>query len=204
MDQVKIGKFIAEQRKQKGLTQMQLAERLGVTDRAVSKWENGRSMPDTSIMLELCDTLKISVNELLLGEVITMENYNEKSEKLLLEMTKAKEDADKRLLAMEWVIGGLSVFILLASAVLAAYLPIDEWIRIVIIVVGGVVCLVGSLFAMRLEQVAGYYECKNCGHRYVPTYKDAILAMHMGRTRYLKCPECGKRTWNKKVISKKP
>ena len=204
MDQVKIGKFIAEQRKQKGLTQMQLAERLGVTDRAVSKWENGRSMPDTSIMLELCDALKISVNELLLGEVITMENYNEKSEKLLLEMTKAKEDADKRLLTMEWVIGGLSLFILLASTVLAAYLPIDEWIRIVIIVVGGVVCLVGFLFAMRLEQVAGYYECKNCGHRYVPTYKDAILAMHMGRTRYLKCPECGKRTWNKKVISKKP
>ena len=204
MDQVKIGKFIAEQRKQKGLTQMQLAERLGVTDRAVSKWENGRSMPDTSIMLELCDALKISVNELLLGEVITMENYNEKSEKLLLEMTKAKEDADKRLLTMEWVIGGLSLFILLASTVLAAYLPIDEWIRIVIIVVGGVVCLVGVLFAMRLEQVAGYYECKNCGHRYVPSYKDAILAMHMGRTRYLKCPECGKRTWNKKVISKKP
>lgn len=204
MDQVKIGKFIAEQRKQKGLTQMQLAERLGVTDRAVSKWENGRSMPDTSIMLELCDALKISVNELLLGEVITMENYNEKSEKLLLEMTKAKEDADKRLLTMEWVIGGLSLFILLASTVLAAYLPIDEWIRIVIIVVGGVVCLVGFLFAMRLEQVAGYYECKNCGHRYVPSYKDAILAMHMGRTRYLKCPECGKRTWNKKVISKKP
>ena len=204
MDQVKIGKFIAEQRKQNGFTQMQLAERLGVTDRAVSKWENGRSMPDTSIMLELCDTLKISVNELLLGEVITMENYNEKSEKLLLEMTKAKEDADKRLLAMEWVIGGLSVFILLASTVLAAYLPIDEWIRIVIIVVGGVVCLVGFLFAMRLEQVAGYYECKNCGHRYVPTYKAAMLAMHMGRTRYLKCPECGKRTWNKKVISKKP
>ena len=204
MDQVKIGKFIAEQRKQKGLTQMQLAERLGVTDRAVSKWENGRSMPDTSIMLELCDALKISVNELLLGEVITMENYNEKSEKLLLEMTKAKEDADKRLLTMEWVIGGLSLFILLASTVLAAYLPIDEWIRIVIIVVGGVVCLVGVLFAMRLEQVAGYYECKNCGHRYVPSYKDAILAMHMGRTRYLKCPECGKRTWNKKVISKNP
>ena len=204
MDQVKIGKFIAEQRKQKGLTQMQLAERLGVTDRAVSKWENGRSMPDTSIMLELCDALKISVNELLLGEVITMENYNEKSEKLLLEMTKAKEDADKRLLTMEWVIGGLSLFILLASTVLAAYLPIDEWIRIVIIVVGGVVCLVGVLFAMRLEQVAGYYECKSCGHRYVPSYKDAILAMHMGRTRYLKCPECGKRTWNKKVISKNP
>ena len=202
MDQVKIGRFIAERRKLSNMTQAQLAEKLGVTDRAVSKWETGRAMPDTSIMLDLCHALNISVNDLLLGEVTTVENHNEKNEKLLIELTKAKEDADRRLLAMEIVIGSLSVFILLASCVLAAYLTIDEWIRIVIIAVGFVVALVGFLFAMRLEQVAGYYECGNCGHRYVPTYKDAMMAMHMGRTRYLKCPECHKRTWNKKVISK--
>lgn len=202
MDQIKIGRFIAERRKLGNMTQMQLAERLGVTDRAVSKWETGRAMPDTSIMLDLCHALNISVNDLLLGEVTTVENHNEKNEKLLLEITKAKEDADRRLLAMEIVIGSLSVFILLAACVLGAYLQVDEWIRIVIIVVGMVVALVGFLFAMRLEQVAGYYECGNCGHRYVPAYKDAMLAMHVGRTRYLKCPECHKRTWNKKVISK--
>ena len=202
MDQIKIGRFIAERRKLCNMTQVQLAERLGVTDRAVSKWETGRAMPDTSIMLDLCHTLNISVNDLLLGEVTTVENHNEKNEKLLLEITKAKEDADRRLLAMECVIGGLSVFILLAAGILSAYLQVDTWIRIVIIVVGAVVCLIGCLFAMRLEQVAGYYECGNCGHRYVPTYKDAMLAMHMGRTRYLQCPECHKRTWNKKVISK--
>ena len=202
MDQIKIGRFIAERRKLGNMTQMQLAERLGVTDRAVSKWETGRAMPDTSIMLDLCHALNISVNDLLLGEVTTVENHNEKNEKLLLEITRAKEDADRRLLAMEWVIGGLSVFILLASCVLAAYLSIDEWIRIVIVAVGFVVAVIGFLFAMRLEQVAGYYECGNCGHRYVPAYKDAMLAMHVGRTRYLKCPECHKRTWNKKVISK--
>lgn len=202
MDQIKIGKFIAERRKLNNMTQMQLAEKLGVTDRAVSKWENGRAMPDTAIMLDLCCALNISVNDLLLGEVTNMENYNEKNEKLLLEITKEKEEADRRLLAMEWVIGGLSVFILLASCLLAAYLPIDEWIRIVIIAVGSVVCIVGFLFAMRLEQVAGYYECRNCGHRYVPTYKAMTFAMHYGRTRYLKCPECHKRSWSKKVISK--
>ena len=74
MDQVKIGKFIAECRKKNMLTQMQLAEKLNITDRAVSKWETGKAMPDTSIMLELCDILGISVNDLLSGEVVSMEN----------------------------------------------------------------------------------------------------------------------------------
>ena len=82
MDQVKIGKFIAECRKRNNLTQMQLAEKLNITDRAISKWENGKAMPDSSIMLDLCQELKINVNELLSGEVIKMENYNEKAEEL--------------------------------------------------------------------------------------------------------------------------
>ena len=67
MDQLKIGKFIAECRKQKQLTQLQLADKLGITDKAISKWERGIAMPDTSIMLELCNILGISVNELLNG-----------------------------------------------------------------------------------------------------------------------------------------
>lgn len=202
MDQIKIGRFIAERRRLNNMTQMQLAEKLGVTDRAVSKWENGRAMPDTSIMLDLCHELKISVNDLLLGEVVGMENYNEKSEKLLLEITKEKEESDKRLLAMEWVIGGLSVFILLAACVIGAYMPVDEWIRIVVIIVGMIVALVGFSFAMIIEQVAGYYKCNCCGHRYVPKLGAMYFAMHLGRTRYLKCPKCHKRSWNKKVISK--
>ena len=90
MDQIKIGRFIAECRKKQNLTQMQLAEELEITDRAVSKWENGKSMPDSSIMLDLCGLLKISVNDLLNGEVVIMENYNEKTEQLLLEMVKQK------------------------------------------------------------------------------------------------------------------
>ena len=98
MDQVKIGKFIAECRKKENMTQMQLAEKLGITDRAVSKWETGRAMPDSSIMLELCGILGINVNDLLSGEVVTMENYNKEMEKKLLELIKEKEQADKRLL----------------------------------------------------------------------------------------------------------
>ena len=86
MDQIKIGKFIAERRKAQNLTQMQLAEQLGITDRAVSKWENGKALPDATLMLELCGILGISVNDLLTGEVVTMENYQENMEKKLLEM----------------------------------------------------------------------------------------------------------------------
>ena len=93
MDQIKIGRFIAGCRKKANLTQMQLAEKLGITDKAISKWERGIAMPDTSIMLELCDILCISVNELLSGEKINMENSNQKNEQLLLDMAK---ELDKR------------------------------------------------------------------------------------------------------------
>ena len=96
MDQIKIGKFIAECRKNANLTQMQLSEKLGITDKAISKWERGISMPDTSIMLELCDILGISVNELLSGEIINMENNHQKNEQLLLDMAKELERKTKQ------------------------------------------------------------------------------------------------------------
>ncbi|MBE6541258.1 MAG: helix-turn-helix transcriptional regulator [Ruminococcaceae bacterium] len=105
MDQIKIGKFIAECRKKEKLTQMQLAEKLNITDRAVSKWERGKAMPDSSIMLELCGVLGITVNDLLSGEVVTMENYNKEMENNLIEMVKEKEAADRRLLTIEIVLG---------------------------------------------------------------------------------------------------
>ena len=202
MDQVKIGKFIAERRKNANLTQMQLAEMLGITDRAVSKWETGKAMPDSSLMLELCEILGISVNDLLSGEVVTMDNYNKEMENKLLNLVKDKEQADKRLLTMEIFVGVLCVVIMLALDVIAAYVPMEDWLRIVLVVIGTVPILIALPFMLKIEQVAGYYECKVCGHRYVPTYKAVNLAMHMGRTRYMKCPKCGKKSWQRKVISK--
>ena len=202
MDQVKIGKFIAERRKKANLTQMQLAEKLNITDRAVSKWETGKSMPDSSIMLELCCVLGISVNDLLSGEVVGMDNYNNEMEKKLIEMVKEKEASDRRLLTLEWVIGVLSVIVLIVPVEISAYFPMENWQRIVLIVSGLIPCFIGILFAVKIEQVAGYYECKHCKHKYVPTYKAVNLAPHMGRTRYMKCPKCSKKSWQKKVISK--
>ncbi len=202
MDQVKIGKFIAECRKKNNLTQMQLAEKLNITDRAISKWENGRSMPDSSIMLDLCHELKISVNDLLSGEVVTMDKYNKEIENKLIEMVRQKEEGDKRLLTLEWVIGILSCIILFVPMFIGALAPIEDWQKIVLVFSGFIPGFVGLFFAIRIEQTAGYYECQHCHHKYVPTFKSTFLAMHIGRTRYMKCPECKKRSWNKKVLSK--
>ncbi len=202
MDQIKIGKFIAQCRKNAGLTQMQLAEKLNITDRAVSKWETGRSLPDSSIMLELCELLDISVNELLNGERIEMENYNEKLEATVFEMVKQKEESDKRLLGMEIVLGVCCVLPLIAAVIIASVVPMEEWLAGVIVGAGLLPLLIATPFALKIEQKAGYYQCQKCGHRYVPKYINVFTAMHSGRTRYMKCPECHKRSWQKKVISK--
>ena len=202
MDQIKIGKFISERRKKQNLTQMQLAEKLNITDRAVSKWETGRAMPDSSIMLELCDILEISVNELLNGEKISEVDYKKELENRLVEMIKEKEKCDKRMITFEVVIGVLSTVILLAPVFAGALLPLEDWQRIIIVFSGFIPGIVGFFFALRIEQVAGYYECKHCKHRYVPTYKAVTMAPHMGSTRYMKCPNCNKKSWQKKVLNK--
>ena len=202
MDQIKIGRFIAERRKMRSLTQAQLAEKLNITDRAVSKWENGRSLPDSSIMLELCDILEITVNDLLCGEVVVVEKYDKNLEKNLLEMMKEKEKADRNLLTIESVMGFVSIGIMLGLCILAAYAPIEDWVRIVLIIIGFIPVLVLIPFLIRIEQVAGYYECQKCGNRYIPKYGSVLMSMHMGRTRYMKCPKCHKTSWQKKVISK--
>ena len=202
MDQVKIGRFIAEQRKANHMTQMQLAERLNITDRAVSKWETGRSMPDSSIMLELCDVLNVTINDLFNGEVIVMEDYKKKTEMLLLEMTKQKEASDKKLLSLEILIGVFSSIILCTFVFVASFAPMENWLRVCLIVSGFIMFLIGVAVAVRIEQTAGYYVCAECGHHYVPTFKSTLMAPHMGRTRRMKCPECGKTSWNKKVVSK--
>ena len=202
MDQVKIGKFISERRKGVNLTQMQLAEKLNITDRAISKWETGKAMPDSSIMLDLCGLLNITVNDLLCGEVVIMENYNKELENNLLEMVKQKEESDKRLLYMEVVTGVLCMIVFFALVMIASLVTMEEWLRILLILIGFFPLVFACPFMLRIEQVAGYYKCKACGHCYVPTYKAVNLAPHMGRTRYMKCPKCGKKSWQKKVLTK--
>ena len=202
MDQIKIGKFIAECRKKQNLTQSQLAEKLGITDRAISKWENGRAMPDSSLMLDLCSILKISVNDLLSGEVIGMENNGKKNEQLLLDMAKEVESKNKIIWNSMWIIMWVSIIALLTGLFLTAFLISEGPWQLVAILVLCVVFLIPCFYALKLEVSVGAYKCKNCGYEIVPTYKQALNAMHRGTTRYLKCPKCNKRTWCKKVLKK--
>lgn len=202
MDQIKIGKFIAERRRNVNLTQLQLSEKLGITDKAISKWERGIAMPDTSIMIELCDILGISVNELLKGEKNNMENNEAKNEELLLTMAKEIEKKNKTIWHAMWIIMTVSIIGLLGGlAAIAFFMEEGPWMLVAIVSLC-VVFLVPCFYALKLEVSVGAYKCKNCGYEIVPTYKQALNALHKGTTRYLKCPHCNKRTWCKKVIKK--
>ena len=202
MDQVKIGKFIAQCRKNKNLTQLQLAEKLNITDRAISKWETGKGIPDSSIMLELCNELGLSVNELLSGEVIKVENYNEKAEENLLEMAKKEEAQNKKMMMYEMVIGCISSITFLILVFTLSFAVENVIAKVILFALAFLILIIGVSFALKIETETGYYECKICHNKYIPKYSQVYFAMHYGTTRYLKCPKCNKRSWNKKVLTK--
>ena len=184
------------------MTQAVLAEKLGISDRAVSKWETGKSLPDSGIMLELCELLNINVNELLSGEKIMTETYNKKAEDNLFELKKEIEEKNRLLLNLEFIIGIPSILASLALCVIAGYVEMPAGLRIGIIVFAVVMFFVIVFILVGIEQKAGYYECQECHDRHIPTYWQANLAPHMGRSRYMKCPACGKWSYQKKVLSK--
>lgn len=207
MEQIKIGKFIASCRKEQGMTQAVLAEKLGISDRAVSKWETGKSMPDSGIMLELCELLKINVNELLSGEHITMEDYNAKSEEVILGLKSENEKYAKRLLRSEAyivVVGVVaSLAMIIAGTIIALKNGENDPLAVILIVSRCVIVVAAALIGLGIEVKTGYYECAECGHIYKPSsLLKTAFAIHMNTTRYMKCPKCGKRCWQKKVLTK--
>ena len=202
MDQTKIGLFIASCRKEEGMTQAVLAEKLGITDRAVSKWETGKSLPDSGIMLELCELLNINVNELLSGERIMAESYDKRVEENLIAMRREIEEKNRQLLGAEIWIGAPATVAGFVMCGVASYVEMPVWCRIALIAFALAMILIVAFIAVGIEQKAGYYECQNCHDRHVPTYWQTNLAPHVGRTRYMKCPVCGKAGWQKKVLTK--
>ncbi|WP_022763068.1 helix-turn-helix domain-containing protein [Butyrivibrio sp. AD3002] len=142
LDQTKTGMFICDLRKEKGLTQKQLADEIGVSDKTVSKWENGRGMPDTSIMPDLCRVLEININELLSGEHLTTENYNGKAEDNMVQLIKDSENEKKR--EKGRVIGTVIGLILLVM-----------FLYIIVIISGGVGQVIWFIDAPSLFAVLG-------------------------------------------------
>ena len=189
-------------KEEKRLTQSELAEKLDVTDRAVSKWENGNCIPDASNIQELCKILNITINDLFSGCVVDMRDNEKKLEENLLEMIKIKEKRDKELLILEIFIGVIVSIIMFLCIMIASFVQMEDWIRTVLIVFGIIPFAIGISYAIRIEQIAGYYECSNCNYKYIPTYKSVLFSMHVNRTRKMKCPNCNKKSWHKKVISK--
>lgn len=131
-----------------------------------------------------------------------MEDYKKQAEENLLKIEKEKEEKDKQLLALEYVIGFTASITFLILIFVASYIEMETWLRILLIVTGSIIFALGAGNAIKIEQTAGYYECNKCHHRYVPKYSSVFWSMHMGRTRYMKCPKCNEKSWNKKVISK--
>ena len=202
MDQIKIGKFIAECRKKQNLTQAQLAEKLDITDRAISKWETGKAMPDSDIMLDLCDILGIKVNELLCGEMIEIEHKDEQLNELIFQMAKNEERYHKRLLHSAYVIIATSLTALICLMSLISLLIPECGFQEFLIIVSVILFIIPCMIALKFKAETGYYECKNCQHMFVPNYKEIAVLMQTQTRRLLKCTKCGKWTWCKKLTKK--
>jgi transcriptional regulator with XRE-family HTH domain len=202
MDQIKIGKFIAECRKKQNLTQAQLAEKLDITDRAISKWETGKAMPDSDIMLDLCDILGIKVNELLCGEMIEIEHKDEQLNELIFQMAKNEERYHKRLLHSAYVIIATSLTALICLMSLISLLIPECGFQEFLIIVSVILFIIPCMIALKFKAETGYYECKNCQHMFVPNYKEIAVLMQTPTRRLLKCMKCGKWTWCKKLNKK--
>lgn len=202
MDQIKIGKFISLKRREKNITQCELAEMLGISDRAISKWENGVCMPDVSNIPKLCNILGITINDLFSGYVVDMKEIDKQMENNLLELAKQKEEADKKLLRAETFMTLVTIVFYFALDLMASFIDIPDILRILIIVPATIIVFLVCLLAIRIEQVAGYYECPDCNYKYIPSYKSVLMATHVGRTRKMVCPKCKNKSWQKKITTK--
>ena len=201
MDQVKTGRFIKACRKEKNLTQHEVAEKLNISEKTVSKWETGNGLPEVGLMLPLCELLEISVNELLSGERLDGKKYFEKAEQNIMSLIEEKAEAKKKII-IAVIIAVTTLLAGLALMLVADLLEMQTWLRIVLGVIGAVIIVVGIGLACVLERDAGVYECRHCGEMFVPTMKAYLWGAHSLTTRRLKCPKCGKKSFCKKRLSR--
>lgn len=126
-----------------------------------------------------------------------MYNYIEKQKAY-----KEKERADKLLIQAEVYICVLAITALATALIFVSTFEFEAWLSAFIIGTSMALFISSMCFALKIEVEAGYYVCKKCKHKFIPKYSEAFWAMHVGWTRYLKCPDCKEKSWCKKVISK--
>jgi transcriptional regulator with XRE-family HTH domain len=201
MNQVKIGKFIASQRKSKNYTQKQLADILGISDKTVSKWECGKGFPEVSLLLPLCNELGISVNELLSGERVSDDNYQKKAEENMVNLVKEAQESKKKIM-LSIMVTVLMLIAVITINVVASVFEIEVWQRAVLIGISVLILVLGISIACILDRDAGAFECPECHERFVPDMKTYMMSAHTATTRRLKCPKCGKTKYCKHVMTK--
>ena len=201
MDQIKIGRFIAQERKQKNYTQRQLADRLGISDKTISKWERGNGFQEVSLLLPLCKELDISVNELLTGERVSDTEYRKKAEENMVNLVKEAQESKKKII-LSALVAGLVILAATPLFVVSGAVPMENWLRILLIIIGMVVIVVGIGIACVLDREAGAFECPECKERFVPEMGEYIMGPHTLTKRKLKCPNCGANKYCRKVLTK--
>ena len=191
MDQIKIGKFIAKVRKEKNMTQQQLADFLSISHKTVSKWECGNGLPEVSLMLPLCEKLEISVNELLTGAKVSEQEYRKKAEENMMNLVQENQE-NKKNMALSIICGIVTIIAVVSLTVIASYIKMHIIARIAILILAFLVAVLGTSAALMIDVKAGYYECPNCKEHFVPTMHDYVKGYHTLTKRKLTCPHCQK------------
>lgn len=168
MEQRKIGKFIATERKTQGFTQRQLADLLGISDKTVSKWETGKGLPEVSLMIPLCETLHITVNDLLSGERVSESDYQKKAEDNMMDLIKENEENKKQMI-LSVICGTITIIAVCSLVIIASYMDLPMAVRILLIAGACLTAVAGIGAAAMLEIRAGYFECPYCKTLFVPT-----------------------------------
>lgn len=201
MDQIKIGGFIAEERKRKGYTQKILSEKLGISDKTISKWERGNGFPEVSLLIPLCSELDITVNELLSGERVSEEQYRKKAEENMVNLVKEAQENKKKII-LSVMVGILTILAAVPLFMVAGMFDMRTGVRITFISIGIVVMIIGIAVACIMDREAGAFECPECHERFIPDMKSYIMAAHTLTKRKLICPKCGAHRYCKKVLTK--
>lgn len=201
MDQSKTGKFIAQMRKEQKLTQRQLADKLMISDKTISKWETGKGLPEISLMIPLCEELNINVNELLSGERIKKEDYSMKAEENMMKLLEEKRESKKKII-LSVVVAIMMIIAAVPLIVISGQLKMEIWLRILLICIGLLVIIAGIAVACILDRDAGAFECPHCKTRFVPGIKSYMMAPHTVTKRKLTCPNCGKKSYCKHRLTK--
>ncbi|MDD2209658.1 MAG: helix-turn-helix transcriptional regulator [Bacilli bacterium] len=202
MDPVKIGNFIRNCRKEKGFTQEELANKIFVSPKTISKWECGNGTPDVSIMARLCQELDINLNELFSGERLDDKKYKINAEKNLKIMVDLERERNKKALVSEIVLGIAVTLASLTLFILSAFFAMEVYQRVILILIGVVVFLLGIAGLLIIEHQNGYFECPNCGEVFRPTFKQYFMGLHTITKRRLKCPNCEKTSLCQRRLSK--